>query len=185
MSQLQGEAKSILLPLMQGEWRDLDPKSEHILSAWETMFAMVIEFARDDLRMTTQEQRKFLMTHKMSPKGWHVWLALLATPDCSFAQAIFGPGPDQGTPMPTNMIKHGQVLETITVAGRLVFGALGFADRQLETRNIAALRVNARSNGLRQIWPKQNLFSRRTPATTLTMRDVRTFRQGVWRIFRT
>src|SRR6185436_2906729 len=147
---------------------------ERVLGAWTAMFAMVIERARERPLLSPIEQRRFLMEKKTAPEHWHVWLGLLASPHCSYAQACYGA--DQGVPITADLPRDSNAQETSIVAGRLLLWSFAFADMELEAKAIARLRVQAKSLGLCQIWPKRRILALSSPSTALTMQDIRAHR---------
>lgn len=76
MSQLQNDAKSILLPLMKGERRTLNRREQVILAAWITMFVMVAEFQVPDKVAIHQDTRKRFKDTKQPPDRWAIWLGM-------------------------------------------------------------------------------------------------------------
>ena len=76
MSQLQNDAKPILLPLMNGERRALNRREQTILSAWITMFVMVAEFQVPDKVAIQPDARQRFKEALQPPEGTAIWLGM-------------------------------------------------------------------------------------------------------------
>jgi hypothetical protein len=74
MSQLQEQAKPLLIQLIAGNWPNLSPHDQRVLAAWATMFTMVVEFADLNTLVTPFSQRDEFRQTRVPPKGWAVWI---------------------------------------------------------------------------------------------------------------
>jgi hypothetical protein len=72
MSQLQSEAKPLLVPLINGEFYKLLPNEIEAISRWAAMFTMVVEFKNKAGVAVSQEQRDSFKITQSVPKGWHI-----------------------------------------------------------------------------------------------------------------
>jgi hypothetical protein len=178
MSILQGKAKPWMIPLMQGLRKNPASNSEKTLGAWATMFSMVVECAGGPVKVVTQEQREFLRSNEAPPQSWHIWMCSLPASYCSYVQSPVGE--DKPPPVSPGLVQYTDALETLIIAGRLVFHVIGFTSKAFESQYLGPLRVNARRSGLKRIWPSGKLFE--TPAT-LTLQDLRMHRARTLKTF--
>lgn len=77
MSDLQKEAKPILIPLMRGERYLLHRKAQKTLAAWIAMFTMVAEYMTKDPTKVgaSLADRKYLKENLAVPPNWKIWIA--------------------------------------------------------------------------------------------------------------
>lgn len=76
MSQLQTDAKPILLPLMNGKRSVLSRRDQKILAAWITMFIMVAEFRVPDKVAIPPDARKRFKETRQLPDHFAIWLGM-------------------------------------------------------------------------------------------------------------
>jgi hypothetical protein len=74
MSKLQSAAKPILLPMIHGNWSELDELQRDVLIRWILMFTMVVEFADPKTAVIPQQHRDALRLSRPIPFGWTIWL---------------------------------------------------------------------------------------------------------------
>lgn len=74
MSDLENEAKPVLVPLLDG--RDLRLKSEEadVLRRWAFKTVTMIEYTAGDRRAVTKEQRRYFFEHRDVPPGVRMWI---------------------------------------------------------------------------------------------------------------
>ena len=73
MSALQSEVKPILLELLNGNWNRSTTAQQLTLSAWITMFVMVLEYRHmPSVAITQTERTKFFKT-KMPLPNFNIW----------------------------------------------------------------------------------------------------------------
>lgn len=77
MSSLQNHAKRVLVPMISGQWPTMCDEDQTLLSAWCTMFTMVVEFADLPTLVSTAEERSFLRMNRQPPNNWVVWIGRL------------------------------------------------------------------------------------------------------------
>jgi hypothetical protein len=76
MSRLQNQTKPFLLPMVRGKQIPLFIRQQQLLSAWATMFVMVVEQRENDSRVVacSQEERTSFMETRRTPATWKVWV---------------------------------------------------------------------------------------------------------------
>lgn len=74
MSVLEGEAKSVLVPLLEGNPTKLYKKHQKTLAAWITKMVMVAEYLDRDARAVPQSERTKLRRNQTAPFNWRIWL---------------------------------------------------------------------------------------------------------------
>lgn len=74
MRNLQDELKPILIPLIEGEWQDLNAESAGRISAWMAMTATVIALSIRDTLGVTRAERKFIYENHHAPDNWSIWI---------------------------------------------------------------------------------------------------------------
>ena len=74
MSELQEAAKRVIVPLLSGDWANLDTTAQGILARWSIMFSMVFEHCRPSTTAIPQAHRTYLMESKDVPPDWVVWI---------------------------------------------------------------------------------------------------------------
>jgi hypothetical protein len=74
MSRLQDDAKSILVPLIRGEWPRLQDNQAAGLAAWVTMLVMVNEFTDPKTVATSAKQRRAFQRERTPPDTWFIWI---------------------------------------------------------------------------------------------------------------
>jgi hypothetical protein len=78
MSRLQQDAKPHLSPCIQGNWSPPSQKARKVLSAWATMFAMVVEFGDEASAVVPPIERQVFMRDLQPPLGGWVAAGRLA-----------------------------------------------------------------------------------------------------------
>lgn len=74
MSRLQEECKPIIVRCMDGVDISLSHHEASVLSAWATMFTMVVEFKHLPTVAVPQSDRNYLHQTQGTPKNWLVWI---------------------------------------------------------------------------------------------------------------
>lgn len=77
MSDIEGEAKPILEPMIIGRPCTLSLEDQLSVATWATKTAMVLEYIRSDLFVTTEEERRVLAGGHRPPDGFRVRLAAM------------------------------------------------------------------------------------------------------------
>ncbi|WP_295635840.1 hypothetical protein [Novosphingobium sp.] len=74
MRNLQDELKPLLVPLIEGEWHDLNAALADRISAWMAMTATVIAMSVRDTLGVTRAERKFIYENHQAPENWSIWI---------------------------------------------------------------------------------------------------------------
>jgi len=74
MGDLQKRAKRYLLPLVLGDWSDLDTEGQGLVAAWSAMNTMVREAADPPTAATSAEERREFLNSLEAPSTWSVWI---------------------------------------------------------------------------------------------------------------
>jgi hypothetical protein len=76
MSRLQNQAKTILVPMLEGREVVLYRKDQTLLARWAAMFVMTNEFSSDDLTKVAipLPEREFVMNRERVPTNWRIWI---------------------------------------------------------------------------------------------------------------
>jgi hypothetical protein len=74
MSDLQTEAKELLIPMLSGIWIDPTPAQQLVLARWATMFTMVYEYAHPPTVGISQDLRTQFMQTGRPPQAFRVWI---------------------------------------------------------------------------------------------------------------
>jgi hypothetical protein len=76
LSQIQNDAKPILIPLFEGAKITLDPSAQQLVATWIAMATMTGEFlSQDEARVAVpQSDRTWLMEKRSPPPGWCIWI---------------------------------------------------------------------------------------------------------------
>lgn len=80
MSQLQQDAKPILVLFITGQWLALDDAQRKVLAAWATMFSIMLDATHPENSGVSQEERKLLMETLTASPGWLAWMGVGARP---------------------------------------------------------------------------------------------------------
>jgi hypothetical protein len=75
MSELQTEAKQILISLIMGDWPILDKQAQATIASWVTMFTMVAEFAHPQTVAIPLSQREQFRETRVPLPDWRIWIA--------------------------------------------------------------------------------------------------------------
>ena len=73
MRDSQDEARPLLIPLIEGQWRDLTQEEGRIIAFWAAMTASVIALSLPT-KGVTQADRTFMREKRSIPANWYVWL---------------------------------------------------------------------------------------------------------------
>ena len=147
MSQLESQAKPILLQLMSGRVWNLSAVEQHALASWIVLFTVVAEFTDKKTIAIPPVDRITLRTQKMPPPGWRIWIALHDSRNWRHGFIHHALAVYQTTAIPTHPAPYNCQFTTIGI-GSILFhavrtpfdaGVLRFSD------NIAAK--------LSQLWP--------------------------------
>ncbi|HEY4242399.1 MAG TPA: hypothetical protein VGM88_21425 [Kofleriaceae bacterium] len=92
MSRLQSRAKTYLIPLIRGEWRQIDEYARKAIAAWAAMTTMIIECRDPATRATIAAEREFLAKHLSLPMNWYVWVGVCTAPRWAHGFNHFGFG---------------------------------------------------------------------------------------------
>lgn len=76
LSQIQNQAKGLLIPLFKGEACQLSLEDQAVLATWIAMATMTGEFLSADRKRIAipQSDRRWLMEHQTAPPAWHIWI---------------------------------------------------------------------------------------------------------------
>ncbi len=77
MSELDGQAKNILRPMMLGHTTTLSPGDQRIIAAWAAMKSMILEYAwgQGQVIVLPQAARTFVFREQRAPREMHVRIA--------------------------------------------------------------------------------------------------------------
>lgn len=156
MSRLEGDVKPVMLPLIYGEQKRLQAKEQQLLSFWAAKTAMMAEYTDDSTRVTTDEQRHYLYTHREKrwlPPGSVVWMGSFEPPDAVLGRGYWhrtrGDGdPARGIVPPP----QGNLQQTTFVIGRLLLAHFSYTTFDYKRS------PDDPPKGLRQIHPTTKPF---------------------------
>ncbi|MBA2466280.1 MAG: hypothetical protein H0V46_01575 [Sphingomonas sp.] len=74
MNVIQRQAKSVLTPMIGGEWSALNDGTGRIIATWAAMTASVIAMTFPDTNGVSAADRSFIKERQATPPGWHVWI---------------------------------------------------------------------------------------------------------------
>lgn len=74
MSQLQEQAKSVLLPLIEGSRARLRRSHQTTIASWATMFTMVAEQLDPTRAIVPEADRRAFKQNKVPAETWKVWI---------------------------------------------------------------------------------------------------------------
>ena len=119
MADVEGEAKPILEPMISGKPCMLSLGDQLNVATWATKTAMVLEYMRSDLFVTTKAERRVIADDRRPPDGFRVRLAATAAvgdQGLRIATFVAASDPSEGVP---------DVLCTTIVIGHLVVQVWG------------------------------------------------------------
>lgn len=145
MSRLEERAKPFLIPLLTGEWTELSPEGQELVSAWIAMVTMVNEFGDpSNIGISAAERAKFMRTQEPGPNWWiAIGLFGRTSREIMHTGAIIWPGQK---PDPANVQSNTQT--TSGIIGRLLFQNFSSSVIRISPDDETLLRL-----GLTQIWP--------------------------------
>jgi hypothetical protein len=75
MSNLEGRAKPILVPLFRGEQFTLEAEAQSILAGWIAKTTIAADTFYPESSATSPGDRTLVMTTRRAPENWKIWLA--------------------------------------------------------------------------------------------------------------
>lgn len=151
MSDLQNQAKPLLIPLIRGKVPILTKEHHSILTAWAIMFTMVIEFADLGTIATSQKERFDFAQAPRPLDNWMVWIGRCTKWPLDFFHYAWGRPSAKGiVPASTAMPDRYTSQSTTFSIGKLLFHTYSTTDPMLDIDpTMYALRM-----GLYSLWPK-------------------------------
>lgn len=90
MSALQNAAKPLLVPLITGQWLNLDAAQQRLLAAWATMFSIVLDAVHPENSAISQQERTSFMNTLAPPANWLIWMGVCDKPmSASFIHDVY------------------------------------------------------------------------------------------------
>jgi hypothetical protein len=74
MGRLQEQAKSLLIPLINGQPAFLDRGAQTTLSAWISMLAMAADLVEPDKSVISKSEHQWLYSKRTAPLNWAIWI---------------------------------------------------------------------------------------------------------------
>jgi len=79
MSQVQEQARPLLVPLFRGEWTgEISDEQRQRLATWCTVVTICLEYADESGRVVPDQDRLFVKQQLRPPPRWGVWLGHLS-----------------------------------------------------------------------------------------------------------
>jgi hypothetical protein len=151
MSDLQNQAKPLLVPLIRGKVPILTNEHHSILTTWAIMFTMVIEFADVGTIATSQKERFDFAQSPRPLDNWMVWIGRCTKWPFDFLHYSWsGRSEEKIIPIPTTKPDCPTSQSTTFSVGKLLFQTYSTTDPVLKVQpTVYAFRA-----GLYLLWPK-------------------------------
>ncbi len=163
LSELEGQAKKVLTPMIRGGSTRLTGHARRVLAAWAVKTIIVSHSKEAGSRVPADHYAR-LREDRVAPPGTTVWIGAV---DPRPARLVSLRHYDVSMHAPALGTRHGAYCGTLSV-GRVVLQVLGHDD---EDRVARALTTNARA-ALVQVWPAPAPVAMWPPATCLDLESL-------------
>lgn len=144
LSQMEGRAKRVLTPMIQGHHTRLHAQTRSVLAAWAAK-TVLVSHAKEPKSRVPQAHYQQLCAEQLAPAGTSIWVAAV---DPGPARLVSLRHYDVSLSSPPNGIRYGAYCGTISV-GHVVLQVLGHDG----VHEIARVPTKAAAAVLHRIWP--------------------------------
>lgn len=167
MSELENEAKPILLKLLGGESIELCAEKQKTLARWITMKAIIGEHADSDTHMTPREDRSLLRLENRIPNYFVIYIGVHnASSDSAWLRIsqTIALSPEGPSP-PLGQLKR-NIQSIAFICGKLFVFVFAVREDGIEPTEFLKLRK------VQRIYPRQSDIVKWPPTDTLTTWDM-------------
>jgi len=174
MSQIEGDAKPLLLSVMRGKPMQLDPGRQKIIATWAAKTALVFLYAWNTPRPAPVSERRWLFQRHEPPPNVHVWLAahdreIMAVWSENIRLVDRTPTPREGNAELTTIAINQLVIQILVSRFPVPEGMV--------SASVVPLTAPANLNYLVELWPTQSVTVSWPPSKVMNFASLDGFRK--------